>query len=88
MAGLLIAFEGLDQSGKQTQARLLADRLRRDYSDSLAKLYHPAGGEVAAVTLGAYTVIRLAGQDRSYPYPLDPGPFDAVGGVFGYLLAG
>ena len=28
MAGLLIAFEGLDQSGKQTQAELLRDRLR------------------------------------------------------------
>jgi dTMP kinase len=28
MAGLLIAFEGLDQSGKQTQAQLLRDRLR------------------------------------------------------------
>ena len=27
-AGLLIAFEGLDQSGKQTQAELLRDRLR------------------------------------------------------------
>ena len=30
MAGLLIAFEGLDQSGKQTQAELLRDRLRED----------------------------------------------------------
>jgi dTMP kinase len=30
MAGLLMAFEGLDQSGKETQARLLADRLRED----------------------------------------------------------
>jgi len=30
MAGLLIAFEGLDQSGKQTQAELLRDRLRQD----------------------------------------------------------
>ena len=27
MAGLLVAFEGLDQSGKQTQAELLRDRL-------------------------------------------------------------
>ncbi len=29
MAGRLIAFEGLDQSGKQTQAELLRDRLRQ-----------------------------------------------------------
>lgn len=29
MAGRLIAFEGLDQSGKQTQAQLLRDRLRQ-----------------------------------------------------------
>jgi len=28
MSGLLIAFEGLDQSGKETQARRLADHLR------------------------------------------------------------
>src|SRR5713101_1271085 len=28
MAGRLIAFEGLDQSGKQTQAELLRDRLK------------------------------------------------------------
>ena len=30
MSGLLIAFEGLDQSGKQTQAELLRDRLKHD----------------------------------------------------------
>jgi dTMP kinase len=30
MSGLLIAFEGLDQSGKQTQAELLRDRLKED----------------------------------------------------------
>jgi dTMP kinase len=30
MAGLLIAFEGLDQSGKQTQAALLRDRLKEE----------------------------------------------------------
>jgi dTMP kinase len=30
VSGLIIAFEGLDQSGKQTQAELLRDRLRED----------------------------------------------------------
>ena len=30
MSGLLVAFEGLDQSGKQTQAELLRDRLKQD----------------------------------------------------------
>jgi dTMP kinase len=30
MNGFLIAFEGLDQSGKQTQAELLRDRLKQD----------------------------------------------------------
>ncbi len=30
MVGHLIAFEGLDQSGKQTQAELLRDRLKQD----------------------------------------------------------
>ncbi len=30
MAGMLIAFEGLDQSGKQTQAERLRDRLKAD----------------------------------------------------------
>jgi dTMP kinase len=29
MAGALVAFEGLDQSGKQTQAELLRDRLKQ-----------------------------------------------------------
>jgi dTMP kinase len=28
--GLLVAFEGLDQSGKQTQAEMLRDRLKQD----------------------------------------------------------
>jgi dTMP kinase len=30
MPGMLIAFEGLDQSGKQTQAELLRDRLKQN----------------------------------------------------------
>lgn len=29
MSGAIIAFEGLDQSGKQTQAELLRDRLKQ-----------------------------------------------------------
>jgi dTMP kinase len=33
MTGYLIAFEGLDQSGKQTQAESLAARLRRSHLD-------------------------------------------------------
>jgi dTMP kinase len=36
MSGVLIAFEGLDQSGKETQARLLASRLREDGRNVLA----------------------------------------------------
>src|SRR5213083_184393 len=30
MSGVLIAFEGLDQSGKQTQAEMLRDRLKQE----------------------------------------------------------
>src|SRR3989475_7026105 len=30
MSGSLIVFEGLDQSGKQTQAEMLRDRLKQD----------------------------------------------------------
>src|SRR5205809_2496310 len=30
MSGCIIAFEGLDQSGKQTQAELLRDRLKQE----------------------------------------------------------
>src|SRR5919109_3688100 len=30
ITGFLIVFEGLDQSGKQTQAELLRDRLKQD----------------------------------------------------------
>jgi dTMP kinase len=56
MSGFLIAFEGLDQSGKQTQAALLCDRLERegrqtqmlsfpDYGTSI-------GGEIARALRG------------------------------------
>jgi dTMP kinase len=43
MPGVLIAFEGLDQSGKETQARLLRERLERE------------GRRVLAVTFPDYT---------------------------------
>jgi dTMP kinase len=56
MSGLLIAFEGLDQSGKQTQAESLRDRLKQegrtsrlvafpDYSTSI-------GGEISRALHG------------------------------------
>jgi thymidylate kinase len=35
MSGLLIAFEGLDQSGKETQAELLRDRLKQTVKSCL-----------------------------------------------------
>ena len=38
MAGQLIAFEGLDQSGKQTQAELLRDRLKAGGPQGAARL--------------------------------------------------
>jgi dTMP kinase len=43
MPGALIAFEGLDQSGKETQARLLRARLEQQ------------GRRVLAVTFPDYT---------------------------------
>jgi dTMP kinase len=53
MSGLLIAFEGLDQSGKQTQAELLRDRLTAsgqrvqllsfpDYTTAIGREIHEA----------------------------------------------
>jgi dTMP kinase len=55
-AGLLIAFEGLDQSGKQTQAELLRDRLTSG-SRSVRLLsfpdYHtPIGAEIGRALRG------------------------------------
>jgi dTMP kinase len=54
--GLLIAFEGLDQSGKQTQAELLRDRLtalgRRVRLLSFPDYHTHIGGEIGAALRG------------------------------------
>lgn len=56
MRGLLIVFEGLDQSGKQTQAELLADRLaeagRRIRPMSFPDYHTPIGAEVERALQG------------------------------------
>lgn len=57
MPGLLIAFEGLDQSGKQTQAELLRDRLvgaaRLVRLLSFPAYDTPIGSEIARALRGA-----------------------------------
>jgi dTMP kinase len=56
MRGLLIAFEGLDQSGKQTQAELLKDRLvaagRRIRLQSFPAYDTPIGAEIERALSG------------------------------------
>jgi dTMP kinase len=57
MRGLLIAFEGLDQSGKQTQAERLSDRLieagRRVRLLSFPAYETPIGAEIRHALAGA-----------------------------------
>lgn len=57
MQGLLIAFEGLDQSGKQTQAELLRDRLLAAHRDihllSFPDYGTPIGQEIERALRGA-----------------------------------
>ncbi len=58
MHGLLIAFEGLDQSGKQTQAGMLQDRLtrrgRRVRLLSFPDYTTPIGGELGRALRGEH----------------------------------
>jgi len=51
MCGLLIAFEGLDQSGKQTQTELLRDRLT-DRGRDVRLLSFPDYGTVIGAEIG------------------------------------
>jgi dTMP kinase len=54
--GALVAFEGLDQSGKQTQAALLGERLaaqgRRERQVSFPEYETPHGQELARAVAG------------------------------------
>jgi dTMP kinase len=56
VTGLLIAFEGLDQSGKQTQGELLRDRLVEQGRDvrllSFPDYSTPIGGEILSALRG------------------------------------
>ena len=60
MCGLLIAFEGLDQSGKQTQAELLRDRCAAEGRTvqllSFPDYHTPIGAEIG----------RVLGGERDY----------------------
>jgi dTMP kinase len=58
VGGLLVAFEGLDQSGKETQARRLAARLRADGfrvdEVSFPDYHTPIGGELRRALAGEH----------------------------------
>lgn len=59
--GHLIAFEGIDGSGKTTQATLLAGRLERDYGLRVQRLREPGG-----TTLGE-RIRQMVTQDLETP---------------------
>jgi dTMP kinase len=60
MSGLLIAIEGLDQSGKQTQAEMLRDRLKQDGHKSRLESFPDY-----ATSIGEEIARALAGE-REY----------------------
>ena len=61
---MLIAFEGLDQSGKETQARRLADSLRADgrrvETLSFPDYSTPIGKEIGAALRASATSVRTS----------------------------
>ena len=61
MAGVLIAFEGLDQSGKETQAQLLRDRLRQDGNKSRVVSFPDYGTSIGE------EIARVLQGERDYP---------------------
>jgi len=63
MSGLLIAFEGLDQSGKQTQAELLRDRLKQDGRKARLVSFPDYGTSIGAEIARALQCEREYGPD-------------------------
>ncbi len=61
MAGVLIAFEGLDQSGKETQAQLLRDRLRENGNKSRVVSFPDYGTSIGE------EIARVLQGERDYP---------------------
>jgi dTMP kinase len=63
MTGLLIAFEGLDQSGKQTQAELLRDHFKQDGRRSRLVSFPDYGTSIGEEIARALTGEREYGPD-------------------------
>jgi len=60
MSGHLIAFEGLDQSGKQTQAERLRDRLKGGRAESAARVVSDYGTSIGE------EIARALSNERDY----------------------
>jgi dTMP kinase len=63
MTGMLIAFEGLDQSGKQTQAELLRDRLKAEGRKARLVSFPDYGTSIGEEIARALTGEREYGPD-------------------------
>lgn len=95
MKGKLIVIEGLDGSGKATQARMLWEKLLKqgenvrqvsfpDYesdSSALVKMYLSGQFGTAPSDVNAYAASSFYAVDRYASYKKDWGPFYAAGGV-------
>ncbi len=81
--------DAADVEGTEGKLRTgLADSLGCDDTDSLALLDHLAGGQVAAVALGADAMLGLAGEDGTNLDFLDGRLFDFLADFLGELFAG
>src|SRR5690606_71206 len=68
-----------DAAGPHRELRArLADGLRRDHGDRLARIHQRAAAEVAAVALGAKAVAGLAGQRGAHAHLVDAQRLDLL----------